>query len=203
MKLFLICIILFLRGNVGSSDVSEIESLKAVVKVSFPLSIYFDENDRWCTIARCLKITQKCRIWILAFSTNFVLLKLTCLVTLFDRQLQVFKNSPKWTIFNWTFVHSKCKRSWLRSHYWMRLFLWFSNTVRLLRRPWKWEKWAVRWRRAWYLCTIVSAYCFIKLYELRRCTKRFFFLPLQPAVCRSDLPPRPRPGGASERSKAG
>ena len=36
---------------------------------------------------------------ILAFSTNFVLLKLTCLVTLFDRKLLVFKNSPKWTIF--------------------------------------------------------------------------------------------------------
>ena len=36
---------------------------------------------------------------ILAFSTNFVRLKLTCLVTLFDRKLQVFKNSPKWIIF--------------------------------------------------------------------------------------------------------
>ena len=29
----------------------------------------------------------------------FDLLKLTCLVTLFDRKLQVFKNSQKWTIF--------------------------------------------------------------------------------------------------------
>ena len=28
-----------------------------------------------------------------------VLLKLTCLVTLFDRKLQVFKNLPKWTIY--------------------------------------------------------------------------------------------------------
>ena len=28
-----------------------------------------------------------------------------------------------------TFVHSKCKRSSLRSQCWMRLFLWFSNTV--------------------------------------------------------------------------
>ena len=37
---------------------------------------------------------------ILAFSTNFVLLEVTCLVTLFDRKLQVFKNSPKWTIFD-------------------------------------------------------------------------------------------------------
>ena len=35
--------------------------------------------------------------WILAFSTNFcVLLKLTCLVTLFDRKLYVFKNLPNW-----------------------------------------------------------------------------------------------------------
>ena len=33
------------------------------------------------------------------FSQIFVLLKLTCLVTLFDRKLQVFKNSSKWTIF--------------------------------------------------------------------------------------------------------
>ena len=33
------------------------------------------------------------------FPPIFVLLKLTCLVTLFDRKLQVFKISPKWTIF--------------------------------------------------------------------------------------------------------
>ena len=33
------------------------------------------------------------------FYQFFVLLKLTCLVTLFDRKLQVFKNSSKWTIF--------------------------------------------------------------------------------------------------------
>ena len=36
---------------------------------------------------------------ILALSTNFVLLKLTRLVTLFDRKLQVFKGLPKWTFF--------------------------------------------------------------------------------------------------------
>ena len=44
----------------------------------------------------------KWRIWIFQFC-HFppicVLLKLTCLVTLFDRKLQVCKNSPKWTIF--------------------------------------------------------------------------------------------------------
>ena len=33
------------------------------------------------------------------FQSIFVLLKVTCLVTLFDRKLQVFKNSPKLTIF--------------------------------------------------------------------------------------------------------
>ena len=33
------------------------------------------------------------------FSPSFVVLKLTCLVTLFDRKLQVLKNSPNWTIF--------------------------------------------------------------------------------------------------------
>ena len=41
---------------------------------------------------------SKCRIWIFEFwhfPPIFVLLKLTCLVTLFDRKLQVFKNSPK------------------------------------------------------------------------------------------------------------
>ena len=33
------------------------------------------------------------------FPPIFVLLKLTCLVTQFGRKLQIFKNSPKWTIF--------------------------------------------------------------------------------------------------------
>ena len=45
---------------------------------------------------------SKCRKLIFEFwhfAPLFVLLKLTCLVTLFDRKLQVFKNSPKWTIF--------------------------------------------------------------------------------------------------------
>ena len=45
---------------------------------------------------------SKCRIGIFKFwhfPPIFVLLKLTCLVTMFDRKLQVFKNSSKWTIF--------------------------------------------------------------------------------------------------------
>ena len=45
---------------------------------------------------------SKCRIWIFEFwhfSPFFVLLKMTYLVTLFDSKLQLFKNSPKCTIF--------------------------------------------------------------------------------------------------------
>ena len=37
--------------------------------------------------------------WFWHFLQIFVLLKVTCLVTLFDRKLQVFKNSSKLTIF--------------------------------------------------------------------------------------------------------
>ena len=61
--------------------------------------------------------TSKCRIWIFQFwhfPPKFVLLKSTCLVTLFDRKFEVFKKSPKrinFSFFYWTFVHSKCKRS--------------------------------------------------------------------------------------------
>ena len=67
------------------------------------------------------------------FRQIFARLKLIFLVTLFDRKFKFFKISQKLTIF-WhfqpTFVHSKCKRSSLRSQCRMRLFLWFSNTVR-------------------------------------------------------------------------
>ena len=77
---------------------------------------------------QCLKITQNVTFEFFNFGIFhqfFVLLKLTCLVTLFNLKLQVFKKSPKWTIF----VHSKSKGSSLCSQCWMRLFLWFSNTV--------------------------------------------------------------------------
>ena len=42
------------------------------------------------------------------FSPIFVLWKVTCLVTLFDRKLQVFKNSPNWPFWHFwlIFVHS-------------------------------------------------------------------------------------------------
>ena len=56
-------------------------------------------------VSHCLKITQNVAFEFMTFwhfPPIFVLLKLTCLVTLFDSKLQVFKNSPKWTIF-WHF----------------------------------------------------------------------------------------------------
>ena len=59
---------------------------------------------------------------IMVFSTNFVLLKWTCLVTLFQR----LAKWPIFGIFN-NFFHSRCKSSSLLSQCWMRLFLGFSN----------------------------------------------------------------------------
>ena len=52
---------------------------------------------------------------------------LSSLVTLCDRKLKVFKNSPNWLFLAFLL---KCKRCSLRSQYWMRLFLWFSNNVK-------------------------------------------------------------------------
>ena len=52
------------------------------------------------------------------FLYHFCPLKVTCLVTLFYRKFQLFKNSSKSPIFlpfYQTFVHSKCKSSSLRS----------------------------------------------------------------------------------------
>ena len=52
-----------------------------------------DMSSHW------LKITQNIAFEFWHIPPILVLLKLTCLVTLFDRKLQVFKNTPKWTIF--------------------------------------------------------------------------------------------------------
>ena len=49
--------------------------------------------------SRCLKITQNISFEFWHFPPIFVQLNLTCLVALFDRKLQVFQNSPIWTIF--------------------------------------------------------------------------------------------------------
>ena len=46
-----------------------------------------------------MKITKNVAFEFWHFSPIFVLLKVACQVTLFDRKLQVLKNSPKWTLF--------------------------------------------------------------------------------------------------------
>ena len=56
----------------------------------------------YLTLLTVFENHQKCRIWIFKwhFPPIFIRLKVTCLVTLFDHKLQVFKNSPKWTFFD-------------------------------------------------------------------------------------------------------
>ena len=57
---------------------------------------------RKSSVSHCLKITHNVAFEFLNFGIFhqfFVLFKSTYLVTLFDRKLQVFKNSPIWTIY--------------------------------------------------------------------------------------------------------
>ena len=78
---------------------------------------------------------SKCIIWIFEFchfSPIFVLLKLTCLVTLIDCKLQVFKNSPKCTIFgifNQLLSTQNVNVARFARNVEWDFFLWFSNTV--------------------------------------------------------------------------
>ena len=62
---------------------------------------FFWQNEictkRWAKRAHI--VTQNVAFEFWHFQPIFVLLKITSLVTLFDRKLQVFKNSPKWIIF--------------------------------------------------------------------------------------------------------
>ena len=65
---------------------------------------------------------------ILEFSTNFVLLELTCLVTLFDWKLQTFKNFPKLTFSSFFINFCPFKLLYNYHH--------FSRYVILLRHVW-------------------------------------------------------------------
>ena len=70
--------------------------------------------------------------WILAFSTNFCPIKPNLSGYTVWPQVSGYQKLAKmdhFWYFQLTFVHSKCKGSSLRSQCWMRLFLWFSNTV--------------------------------------------------------------------------
>ena len=70
--------------------------------------------------------------WMLAFSANFCPIKTDLSGNTVWPQASGFQKLNKmdhfWH-FELTFVHSKCKRSSIRSQCWMRLFLWFSNNV--------------------------------------------------------------------------
>ena len=68
-------------------------------------------------------------LWILAFFTSLCPIKsgLSC-NTVWPQAFRFSKSRQSWH-FSLTFVHSKGKRSSLRSQCWMRLFKWFSNTV--------------------------------------------------------------------------
>ena len=110
----------------GKSD-SQLTDTKVLIKLERKLigaacstnSFSFQKQlvfYNWNCMSKCTKIEKnqinhlltlfenysKCRNWIFQFwhfPPIFVLLKLTCLVTLFDRKLQVFKNSSKLIIF--------------------------------------------------------------------------------------------------------
>ena len=111
--------------------------LKITQKVAFSIFYFRLFFTNFCPILKviCLVATHSVfnpskmshltsLLW--QFRQIFARLKLIFLVTLFDRKFKFFKISQKLTIF-WhfqpTFVHSKCKRSSLRSQCRMRLFL--------------------------------------------------------------------------------
>ena len=70
--------------------------------------------------------------WVLAFFTNFCSIESDLSGNTVWPQASGFEKLAKmdnfWH-FQFTFVHSKWKRNSLRLQCWMRLFLWFSNTV--------------------------------------------------------------------------
>ena len=68
-------------------------------------------------VCKSPKMSYFLNVSILALSTLFCLPNVTCLITLFGRELQLFLNLPNWPLmaFLMTFVHSKCKLSSLRS----------------------------------------------------------------------------------------
>ena len=74
-----------------------------VVDITGKKLIEINEPNIVLHFPHCAKNYQKCSILIFNFwyfPRIFVLLKMTCLVTLFDWKLQVFKNSPSCQFFS-------------------------------------------------------------------------------------------------------
>ena len=93
-------------------------------------------SNRWkgVGILRAHSVWKLTKMSYLKFSI-FVLLIVRCLVTLFDRKLQVFKNSPKLTIFNKFFPTQNVNVARFARKI-MRPFLWFSNNVHVFVGQW-------------------------------------------------------------------
>ena len=100
-----------------------------------------------------------CSVWLLSYANNSVShivwkpiemshLNFTCLVTLYDCKLQVFKNSPKSTnfgIFNELLsIHNGNVARFARNVKW-DFFLWFSSSVlEILKKEWNsFDKWNI------------------------------------------------------------
>ena len=82
----------------------------------------------------CLEITRNVsfEFLALAFSANFCRIKINLSGNTVWPQASGFQN---WPFLTFLMNFCPCKRSSLRSHCWMRLFLWFSNTVDLSALP--------------------------------------------------------------------
>ena len=99
-----------------------------------------NSNNFIHTVFENHSIMSQLNFSILALSTNLCLIKIDlsvvwkhCLAVSF-RFSKTRQNGPFLAFLNKVFFHSKCNRSSLRSHSWVRHFLWFSNTVpRLVR----------------------------------------------------------------------
>ena len=88
---------IFKRDSISLSSLSKFKYLSKKKWIQTSELIVIPSPEKIPPSATVYENYYKCCIWI--FPPIFVLLKLTCLVTLLDRKLQVFKSSPKWTIF--------------------------------------------------------------------------------------------------------
>ena len=108
-------------------------SVKKIGRKSNSMEVYppISKTASMHIVWKLLKMSHL-NFWILAFSSMFCLIKTDLSGNTVWPRASGFQKLAKMVHlrhFSLTFVHSKCKRSSLRSQYWMRLFLWFSNTV--------------------------------------------------------------------------
>ena len=106
------------------------ENLKFAVKQCYQIGHF----NRTKISGKCLKLLKMSHLSfsILEFSIIFCLIKIDLSGNSVWLQTSGFQKLIKmnhiWH-FQSTFVYAKCKRSLLHSQCWIRLFLWFSNTL--------------------------------------------------------------------------